>query len=121
MRIISNSHYRSHSGPLFLKYNLLNVYKNYELEAGVFMYNYFKKLLPQSFNDFFTKPSQIHNYHTRNRNNYYHTRNKKVFSDKTIRTTGPILWNSLQDEIKNANSTKHFRKIFKLSLLNSQM
>ncbi len=121
VRIISNSHYRSHSGPLFLKYNLLNVYKNYELEAGVFMYNYFKKLLPQSFNDFFTKPSEVHNYHTRNRNNYYHTRNKKVFSDKTIRTTGPILWNSLQDEIKNVNSTKHFRKIFKLSLLNSQM
>ena len=84
MRIISNSHYRSHSGPLFLKYNLLNVYKNYELEAGVFMYNYFKKLLPQSFNDFFTKPSEVHNYHTRNRDNYYHTRNKKVFSDKTI-------------------------------------
>lgn len=121
VRIISNSHYRSHSGPLFHKYNILNVYNTYELEAGVFMYNFFKNLLPKSFNDFFTTRSEVHGYLTRNRNNYSHTRNKKAFTDKTIRTTGPILWNSLEDKIKNVNSTKHFRKIFKLSLLNTQI
>ena len=92
-------------------------------KKGLFttMYNYLKKLLPKSFNDFFTTCSDVHNYHKRNRSNYKHTRNKKVFNNKTIRTTGLILWNSLQDEIKNANSNKHFRKIFKLSLLNSQI
>ncbi len=31
---------------------------------GVFMYNYFKKLLPKSFNDFFTTRSDVHNYIT---------------------------------------------------------
>ena len=37
LRIISNSHYRSHSMPLFLKYDILNVYDMYKLEVGVFM------------------------------------------------------------------------------------
>jgi hypothetical protein len=121
VRTISNSHYRSHSAPLFHKYNILNVYSSYELEVGVFMYNFFNNLLPKSFNDFFTIRSDVHNYNTRNRNNCNQTRNKKVFTDKNIRTTGPILWNSLDDKIKHANSSKYFRKLLKLSLLKNQI
>ena len=50
LRIISNSHYRSHSTPLFHKYDILNVYDMYKLEVGVFMYCYFANLIPESFN-----------------------------------------------------------------------
>ena len=44
---------------------------------------------------FFTKLSDIYTNDTRNKSNYSPTRNKKVFADKAIRTTGPILWNSI--------------------------
>ena len=92
VRIISNSHYRSHSAPLFQKHDILNIYDSYKLELGVFMYKYFNGLQPMSFNAFFTKPPDIHNYDTRNKSTHNPTRNKKVFADKAIRTTGPILW-----------------------------
>ncbi len=46
------------------------------------------------------KDNDIINYHMGNKSNYNHTGNKKAFSDKTIRTTGPILRNSLEDRIK---------------------
>ena len=65
MRVISNSHYRSHTASIFQKYNILNVYDSYKLEVGVFMYQYFQNLLPSSFNTFFSKRSDIHDYHTR--------------------------------------------------------
>ena len=119
VRIISNSHYRSHSAPLFQKHDILNVHDSYKLELGVFMYKYFNGLLPMSFNTFFTKLSDIHNYDTRNKSNYNPTRNRKVFADKAIRTTGPILWNSIDKSIKNVISTKHFRKLYKSSLISS--
>ena len=119
VRIISNSHYRSHSAPLFQKHDILNVHDSYKLELGVFMYKYFNGLLPMSFNTFFTKLSDIHNYDTRNKSNYNPTRNRKVFADKAIRTTGPILWNSIDKSIKNVISTKHFRKLYKSSLVSS--
>ena len=90
----------------------------YNLEAGVFMYRYFEKLLPESFNAFFTKRSDIHNYHTRNSSNLNHTRNRKVFADKTIRTTGPKLWNSLNDQVKKSLATKLFRNSYKSTLIN---
>ena len=118
-RIISNSHYRSHSARLFQKHDVLNVYDSYKLELGVFMYKYFNGLLPMSFNSFFTNLSDIHNYDKRNKSNYNPTRNKKVFADKAIRTIGPILWNSIAKNIKKSISTKHFRKLVKLSLINS--
>ena len=107
---MSNSHYRSHSKPLFFKYGILNVYDAYRLEVGIFMYKYYTDSLPKSFDDFFVKRSDFHNYHTRNSNDYQHTRNKKVFTDHAIRTAGPILWNSLNDTFKNMYSVRHFQK-----------
>ena len=114
MRIISNSHYRSHTAPIFYKYNILNVYDSYKLEVGVFMYQYFQNFLPSSFNTFFSKRSDIHDYHTRNRSNFNQTRNRKKFADKTIRTTSPSTWNSIDNNDKKAISTNHFSEIFQI-------
>ena len=75
-----------------------------KLEVGVFMYQYFQNLLLSYFNTFFSKRSDIHDYHTRNRSNFNQTRNKKKFADKTIRTTSPSTWNSIADKIKKAIS-----------------
>ena len=77
------------------------------------MYKYYNDLLPKIFKDFFTKRSDIHNYYTRNCENLDHTKNKKVFTDRAVRTTGPILWDSISDLAKNANSLKHFRQQLK--------
>ena len=100
IRVISNSYYYSHTASIFQKYNILNVYDSYKLEVVVFMYQYFQNLLPSSFNTFFSKRSDMHDYHTRNRRNFNQTRNKKKFADKTIRTTGPTTWNSIDDKTK---------------------
>ena len=119
VRAMSNSHYRSHSKPLFNKYGILNVYDAYKLEVGIFMYKYHTESLPKSFDDFFIKRSDFHKYYTRYSSDYHHTRNKKVFTDQAIRTAGPILWNSLNDLLKNVRSVRHFRKKFKATLISS--
>jgi hypothetical protein len=117
LRTISNSHYRSHTGPLFNNFNILNVYDTYKLEVGVFMFKHFKNQLPETFDNFFTNQASTHDYDTRNTQNYTVTRNKKVFSDQSIRTTGPILWNSLSQNFKMSKSVKHFKKQFKNQLV----
>ena len=65
IRTISNSHYRCHTQPLFAKHNILKVNDMYSLEVGVFMYKYSTNDLPNIFNDYFTKRSDIHGYQTR--------------------------------------------------------
>ena len=119
IRTISNSHFREHTPPLFAKYNVLNVEDMYNLELGTFMFKYATNELPISFKNYFTKRSDIHNYKTRHASDLNMTKNMKAFSDHSIRTTGPIFWNSLHKSIKDAKKLKHFRYQLKQSLLSN--
>ena len=38
IRTISNSRYRSHTGPLFSEFNILNVHDTFKLNLGIFLY-----------------------------------------------------------------------------------
>ena len=40
IRTISLDHYKSHTGPLFNKHNVLNVFDTFKLELGVFVYKH---------------------------------------------------------------------------------
>ena len=65
----------------------------------------------------FSKQAECHKYLTRNANDYTLTRYKKVFSDQTVRTSGPILWNSLHQNLKMSKTVKHFRNQLKNYLI----
>ena len=55
IRTVSNSHYRSHTGPIFAKYNVLTITDMHTLELGTLMYRNSVNELPSSFNNYFTK------------------------------------------------------------------
>ena len=82
------------------------------------MYKHQTNSLPQTFSDYFIKHSQVHNYSTRNAQDYSIYKAKKVFADRAIRTTWPTLWNSLDSKLKYCKTAKHFRNEFKSSLVN---
>ena len=119
MRTVSNSHYRSHTSPIFAKCNVLRVTDMYALELGSFMYRNSLNKLPSSFNNYFTKRSDVHNYPTRHGNHLNLPQNKKTFSDRSVRTRGPQLWNSLENSLKTSMSVKHFRNQFKQKIISS--
>ena len=117
IRTVSKSHYRSHTAPLFANSNVLTINDMYTLELAIFMYKFSINELPVAFNDFFTKRSDIHNYPTRHAKDLNITKNNKTFSDKGIRSNGPILWNSLPSSLKESKNAKYFRNSFKKSLI----
>ena len=55
VRTMSNSHYLSHSAPLFKKCYLLNVYDIYLLEVCTFIYKEFNNKLPDIFHNYFSQ------------------------------------------------------------------
>ena len=59
----------------------------------------------------------LHDYPTRHVNDLNLTNNKKFFSDHSIRTNGPILWNSLSKTLKESKTIRYFRNQFKLKLI----
>ena len=102
IRTISNSHYRSHTGPLFSNFNVLNVHDTFKLNLGIFMYKHHSNQLPPLFSTYFTKHVQTHNYPTRNAQDYSINKTKTMFSDCAIRNYGPSFWNSLDKTLNNA-------------------
>ena len=107
IRTVSNSHYRSHTGPIFAKYNVLTVTDMHTLEMGTFMYRNSVNELPSSFNNYFTKRSEVHNYLTRHSNHLSLTKNKKIFSDHS------------ENSLRASKSVKHFRNQMKQKLISS--
>ena len=87
------------------------------LELGVFMYRFSISDLPVAFKEYFTKRSEIHDYPTRHVNDLNLKNNKKFFSDHSIRTNGPILWNSLSKTLKESKTIRYFHNQFKQKLI----
>jgi hypothetical protein len=117
IRTVSNSNYRSHTGPLFSKYNVLNVNDTFKLNIGIFMYKHHTDQLPNIFSTYFIKHSQNHNYPTRNAQDYCINNNKKTFTDRAIRNCGPMFWNSLNKNTKQCVTTKQFKNSLKTTLI----
>ncbi len=117
IRTISYEHYRCHTGPLFKKHNVLNICDTFKLELGLFMYKHQTNHLPSVFSEYFVRNNQIHKYQTRNASDYSINKTKKKYSDRAIRTTGPILWNSLDVNLKQCKTVKHFKNAYKSNLI----
>ena len=70
------------------------------------MYKYKKGLLPKSFDHVFTELGNVHKYDTRYRTNFRH----EIHKINTVFNSGPKLWNTLPETIKNITSVKSFGK-----------
>ena len=64
-----------------------------------------------------TKRCDIHDYLTRQVNDLTLSHNKKSFSNHAVRTSGPHLWNSLSDKLRDSKTVKQFRNQLKQTLI----
>jgi len=117
LRAISNSEYRSHSNPLFIKYNQLKIFDLCNLNIGTFMFKYSNNLLPPAFNNMFTSNAENHNYNTRHASDFEYPNNKLKFGDKSICYQGVKTWNNIPNHVKNASNIKLFKSTYRESVI----
>ena len=67
---ITNSDFRAHTAPLFMKLGILDIFQVNSLYIARFMFCYHNEILPPVFHDLFQCNNQIHSYNTRSANNY---------------------------------------------------
>ena len=117
IRIISNSKPFSHTAELFKKLKILKVSQIVELQEAIFMYLYFKKILPKNVNEIFKLNNSVHTYNTRAKNKIRLPLLKYEFSRKTIKFTGTKCWNKIPENIKEMPTLSSFKRNFKIYLL----
>lgn len=117
IRIIFLLHPLSSCKSKFTENNLLNIFQVNLFQIGLFMYKYSNSTLPQSFNDFFLKSSDVHTHFLRSSNffrpEFAHT-TLKTFS---IKCSGPRTYSIIPVSIQASESFSLFKHRLKCYLL----
>ena len=119
IRTCTNSLWLEHTDPLFIKLNTLKIHDIHRLQLASFMFQFHYNLLPPDLlgNDFFNMGKLSHNYYTRHYHDTYIKNTNTVLAQNTAMTQGPLLWNSLSDDLKNRPSFASFKFHLKKTLI----
>ncbi len=118
LRIMNFSNFDEHSGPLFKQLKIIKLTDLVTFEIAIFMMKFHNKILPATFNTFFTPIKCVHNYNTRSaaKQSYYIPKARTNYRLFNIRFRGPKVWNSIQDNIKKCSSVSKFKNKLKEQL-----
>ena len=119
VRIITGVPPRTHSQPLFIELKLMTVHQIYEYYVGVFMYKLYHKHLPPLFY-MFERTSNVHNYSTRQCDSFYINYVPTLRSQRTIKITGPKLWNIFSSKINIHYKIGSYKTHLKKAILSHQ-
>ena len=106
IRIIIKNAFHAHTDPLFIQLEILKFHNIYKFQTLKFMFLFKNDVLPELFKDMFSLRSQTHSYniHIRNLKSLYTFSCRTNIRKFAIRFQGPILFNRLNSNIKNAQS-----------------
>ena len=123
LRICTFSQSRAHTDPLFAQYSLLKLSEIYQLQTIVLMFKHTSNRLPQIFNAFFTRNSDVRSRSTRQDNLYACPAVRLTTSMHSVRYNGPKTWNYFVNmgliNLTVISSTSTFKRIFKSKLLHT--
>ena len=123
-RIATNSDFREHATPLFNQLKLLHIHDIFKLQQVEFMYKWtnnkdnYKTIFP----NYFTANSTYHHHNTRQKNQLRLPKTKTIYYGQAmIKYTAPIIWNNLNNEIKDSISIEQLKNKFKAALLETYL
>ena len=116
IRICAGANYRDHTDPIFYQYKVLKIQDINFLQTAVFMFRHKSNIIPLYFKNMFRQNRDIHSYPTRHACNIHLTNPRTLLSHKSIRHSGPDVWNSLSPQIRGISSARLFKKSVKTLL-----
>ena len=118
LKVLTGKPYRYGTNKLHNDLKLIKVEDLYKQEILTFVHNFQNYKLPLVFNNYFTRFSNIHNINTRYRNtNFIIPRVASRLGSTSISFEGAILWNNLENKLKEIETVKSFRKSLRDSFL----
>ena len=110
MRIILFAGYKDHTPPIFKKLSILPFHQINEEKTALFMFRYFNKMLPATFDSFFTLNRDFHNHYTRSSTKIHITYVRTNYNKHSIKYRGSQVWNNLPTAVKTTKSIYIFKK-----------
>ena len=102
--MVSNDNCGTDVSSISEKLHFLKIGDIHTFQTAIFMFKYVNKLLPLSFQEFYTYDTALHSYPTRQSSNFHLNNPKTLLTHKSFRHHGPEVWNSLPTTSKNCTS-----------------
>ncbi|CAB4026746.1 Hypothetical predicted protein [Paramuricea clavata] len=116
-RIITNTRKFDHITPALRQISWLPVKEQLILRDSIMTYKCMNSLVPQYLSEKFSKRSSIHSRLTRNQDTLQIPFNRTATGQRSFHYRAVNLWNGLDENIKEARSLRHFKKLMKNNLL----
>jgi hypothetical protein len=118
LRIISNTPRRNSTIDFCKKFHIFRLPDIHNNAIGMFMFKYNRGLLPQIFQNFFSRNQDHHSYPTRNAAQLRTPLSKTQLGSKFITKSGVIYWNNLPESITTIPKIGLFKKKLKIEIMN---
>ena len=120
IRYVHNSAFNSHTDPLFKSSKIMKIDDLYEYQAALFMFDYTKHILPNSFESVYKFRHEIQkNRLTRQSNQMHITRCRTKFADNLPLFALPKIWNKWSDSTFSSNMSRNqFKTYLKVNIIN---
>jgi hypothetical protein len=121
IRYIHNSAYNSHTDPMFKSSKIMKIDDIYEYQAALFMFDYTKHTLPDSFESVFKCRYEIQtNRLTRQSNQMHIARCRTNFAGNLPLFALPKIWNKWSHPTFSSNMSRNqFKTYLKVNILNN--
>ena len=108
----------SHMWPLYQRLEVLPLNILIKIEQAKTMYKFNHNMLPQVFDNYFTKPTHHHNTrYASTHNNFQVVRISSAKEKSLLKYYGPKVWASIPLDIKNSLSLKVFINSYRNHLI----
>ena len=119
IRIINNSQWLEHTRPLFSKLNILRLEEIHVYKVALMMFKVFHRDTPKVFSSLFTRNSDIHDYETRQMNQFHVPAARTNYMLRSVSVKGVRIWNDLSDRINHDCSFLSFKISLKKYIINN--
>ena len=103
-RIITNCGYDVRSCVLLQHLNLDNLETRRNQQLATLMFKVRNSMVPRSISNLFQRTDDVHNYETRQVQNYFPPKPNTNFKKKSFSYRGAVAWNSLPCDLKRSQT-----------------
>ena len=93
IRVVAGANFLANTAPLFKELNILNFRNIYVYSVLMIMYKHHHAKIPNIFNPFFVRNSEIHSYDTRQQTYLHVNKQKSLTSSQSFRNSGVKIYN----------------------------
>ena len=119
VRNVVSAPYLAHTDEIFQDLELLRLSEIYKFQVGIFVKKFYDKKLPVSYNNFFTRYSEINGRRVTDRTYFrlHYRRQTTNWENRLPPIAIPKCWNSIPLEIRKVEKMRSFSNLLKVSLL----